>query len=199
MNLVRDWIAGFLDRHRARFAPHDWPDPGSEEWLAYVKGWITALKLREVSEPLAEAASERLAASPPRFRADHIPAILGAVEEIRRELDRGRGDVGSSRDEAAKASKDCRYCGGAGKRSGEGLVAVHHASPSAELRIAPTAAAYCVCPHGRWIRRNHAEHCPEVLKGIVDLQRVLEGGGMYSLYPPGCKFPGEVDGEVADA
>ena len=63
---VKDWIMGFLDRHQARFAPHDWPaDGAAEEWREFTKGWITALALRQVTEAEADDASSRLAARPP--------------------------------------------------------------------------------------------------------------------------------------
>jgi hypothetical protein len=81
--LVKDWISGFLDRHRARFNPPDWPDPETGEWVEYVKGWITAFATKQISEAEADEASRLLVLTPPRWRQDHIPALVSAVLTVR--------------------------------------------------------------------------------------------------------------------
>jgi hypothetical protein len=82
-SLVKDWIIPFLDRHRARFNPPDWPDPETGEWIEYVKGWITACATKQISEAEADEASRLLVLTPPRWRQDHIPALVSAVLAVR--------------------------------------------------------------------------------------------------------------------
>ena len=79
---VPEWIDDFLERHRARLDPFDWPN--EHEWFAYVGPWLAAFADDGVSEPEAEAASVRLALAPPRYRREHLPAVMAIVRETRR-------------------------------------------------------------------------------------------------------------------
>lgn len=171
--LVKDWITGFLQRHRARFAPADWPKIGpSDEWIEFTKGWITALSLRQVTEVEADIASEQLTARPPTWRREHIPAILEAIEALRRE--KGGGPVPTSREAAEAASKGCDRCGG------YGLTTVWHPRPDPDARIPATTAAYCSCAAGRWIEKAHREQSPDFRRRFVDLVDVLAGRSGWS-------------------
>jgi hypothetical protein len=175
---VRDWIAGFLDRHRTRFDPHDWPtSDGSEEMRVYVQTWVTAFNLKEVGEKEADEASRRLSLSPPNFRREHIPMVVQAIDQLRAE--RGPVAIGGTREAAKYASRDCEHCGS------EGLATAYHPWPSDEHRVAATAAATCICPHGRWIRKNWSESDPDMLRRIPDFDHVLNGGSAYLAEHPG--------------
>jgi hypothetical protein len=175
---VRDWIAGFLDRHKARYDPHDWPtSETSEEMRVYVQTWVTQFILKEVAEKEAEEASKRLASRPPNFRREHIPMVIQAIEQLRAE--RNPVAVGGTREAARYASRDCEHCGG------EGLATAYHPWPSAEHKVAPTAAATCICPHGRWIRKVWSESDPGMLRRIPDFDHVLNGGSAYLAEHPG--------------
>lgn len=182
---IRDWINEFLDGHQARFDPHDWPEEDADdEQREFIRGWVTAFNLKEVSRPEAEEASRRLALDPPNFRREHIPKVIAAVLALRAE--RGpRASGPSSRDAALLASKDCPHCGGCG------LAVAYHPWPDAAKAIAPTTAAHCVCAYGRWIRRTHQEKNPELLRRIPDFGRVLDGATVY--LPENPAFAGLVE------
>jgi hypothetical protein len=174
---VRDWLGGFLERHRARFSPHDWPAPAAEEESReFMLGWLSMLSRNGVTEQEADVASCRLMETPPNFRREHAPMVLEAVKQLRAERHQGNdASASSTRDVAKLASRECPHCGG------EGLATAFHPWPNPEDRVAPTAAAYCVCAHGRWIKKNHAERCPEYIPRIVDLDYVVNRASIYVL------------------
>jgi hypothetical protein len=182
MALVKHWIDGFLVRHRARFAPNDWPrEEATDENREFLRGWITAFATREVTEAEADEASRLLVATPPSWRREHIPALLAKVEEIRK----SRGGAPTSTREAARdASRDCPHCGG------EGLATAWAEAQDPAKRIPATVASYCICAHGRWIRRSHAERDPAMLRRIPDFAAVQAGDVPGWLdWPPGVRRP----------
>lgn len=188
MAQVRTWIAGFLKRHKARFGPNDWPDGGDpEDNREFVKLWVTAFATREVTEAEADEASRLLAPTPPNFRREHIPAVVAKVEEIRRA--KGGGLTSGTREAAREASKGCVHCGG------EGLAGIWALAPDDSRRIPRTAAAYCVCAHGRWIKRRHAE---QDVRRLIEFGDVLEGNiPGWSDWPPDVPRIGQATDAVA--
>ncbi len=88
--MTPDELTRFLDRHRIRYAPHDWPDPESEDYGLFIEVWIHAFLKADVNYEDAEQASVELGAKPPRFRSDHLPAILEGVREIEHQRSVGR-------------------------------------------------------------------------------------------------------------
>jgi hypothetical protein len=90
---VDDWLFDFLGRHRARYRPWDWPEPGSEEEVYFLQVWSVAFRKLDASEGEADDASISLGATPPKYRADHLPAVLRAIEAARKEQARS-GMVG---------------------------------------------------------------------------------------------------------
>jgi hypothetical protein len=194
MALVKQWIGGFLKRHKARFSPHDWPTgDDAEESREYLLCWITAFATRLVTEAEADEASRLLGPTPPNFRREHLPMVLDRVEEIRRS--RGGPAAGTSTREVARdVSRGCPHCGS------DGLAMAWSESPDPLRRIPETVAAYCVCPHGRWIKRAHAEKSPEMLRKIPDFAQVLDGLAPGWLdHPPGRpEFSVGYYGEPAD-
>jgi hypothetical protein len=48
-------------------------------------------------------------------------------------------------------------------------------SPDPARRIPVTVAAYCVCSHGRWIKKAHAEKDASLLRWFPDFGEVLDG------------------------
>jgi hypothetical protein len=170
---IRDWLGDFLHRHKARYNPHDWPaGEATEEYDVYVRTWHTEFATRHVTKAEADEASVRLACNPPNFRREHIPMVVHAIEQIRAERNPMATACGT-REAARDASRGCEYCGGGG------LATAYHPWPSDEHRVSATAAAYCVCAHGRYIKRNHAETEPDLLRKFVDLDDVLNGASVY--------------------
>lgn len=185
MALVKTWIAGFLKRHKAKFAPHDWPDgTDSEDSKAFLQGWVTAFSLKGITEAEAEEASCLLTTSPPNFRREHVPAVVGKVEEIRQS--KGAGHASGTREAAREASRGCVYCGG------DGLATAWAEAPDDARRIPPTVAAFCCCQHGRWMKRTHVEKDPGMLRKVLDFVAVLEGDCPgWSDWPPDLPRIGE--------
>jgi hypothetical protein len=182
MALVKDWINGFLARHKVRFDPHDWPE-SPEEFREFARMWVTALATAQATEAEADAASVQLAGSPPQYRRDHIPAVLAVIKERRAQAG---GSAASDRESARSESKGCPHCGG------EGLATVYHPAPSRELRVPATVAAHCSCPHGRFMRRKvgQGEGGEGLLRRIPDLAN-LRG---WLLEPPGTFAPAPAAG-----
>jgi len=167
MARVRQWIGGFLKRHKARFDPRDWPPvEEAEDYRVFVEMWLTAFATREVVEAEADEASRALGPTPPNFRREHLPMVLATIEASRQR--RGVQPVTSTREAARDASRDCPHCGS------EGLAVAWAECPDAARRIPETVAAHCVCAHGRFIRKIHAEKSPEMLRRIPDFGEVLD-------------------------
>jgi hypothetical protein len=76
------WIDKFLTRYRRRFDPHDWPSDG-DDWFEFVAGWVAAFRKHRVAEGEANAAAVTLAEYPPRYRNEHLPALLTLVRSNR--------------------------------------------------------------------------------------------------------------------
>ena len=165
MALVKEWISGFLKRHKALFGPNDWPSgEDAEDARKWVGMWITAFATRQVTEPEADEASCLLGPSPPNFRREHLPAVLAMVDDLRKRRGGSNGAVPDSREAAEQASRHCDDCGG---RSG--LTTRYHPAPDPANRIPATVQGYCGCPFGRWVKRQHADHNPEYLRCFVDV------------------------------
>jgi hypothetical protein len=176
---IRDWLGEFLDRHKARYNPHDWPaGEATEEYDVYVRTWHTEFATRHVTKSEADEASARLAANPPNFRREHIPMVVHAIEQIRAERNPQATACGT-REAARDASRCCEHCGS------EGMATAYHPRPSDEHRVAVTAGATCCCPHGKFIRRIWSETDPGMLRRIPDFDHVLNGASVYVAEPPG--------------
>ncbi len=165
---VRDWIDDYIARHKALTGPHDWPLAGSDDWAEYIRGWALAFIRRGVTEAEADAASARLAETPPKFQKDHLPAVLAVVEAARAAAGNAPAQ---DRESALHASKGCDRCGGSG------LVSLFHPDPA---NVPPSVGAHCTCPYGRWVRA-HTE--------APDLRRIpdLADPGEWRLDPPGLE------------
>ena len=178
--LVREWIQDFLTAHGARFQPYGWPRPGSEEYLAFAKGWMTEFALKAVTQAEAEAASTKLMGCPPRHMAEHLPAVMQLVQLARAEV----APAAETREAAREQSRRCGYC------YGEGLATVWNRDPCYAARRPETVAAHCVCPHGRFIRAKIAEgkETKDILRRIPDLHDVIAKRDMnWAMHPP--SFP----------
>ena len=160
MDLVSNWLLGFIDRYRAVIAPQDWPTGQEPDALRYyLRAWVTALSCQtpKVTEAEADAALERLVLDPPRFRSEHIPAFVKAVHELRRETLAAAASPtagpSEAEREARRRSRDCPECHGSGwaKRRWR-----WHSIPRPSL-----VDLFCRCPAGRWRKGND----PELLKG----------------------------------
>lgn len=82
---VSDWLCSFVVRHRKRYAPFDFPEPGSEDEVLFLEVWSRQFDKHGVIESEADEASISLGATPPRYRSEHLPAILKAVAAAREE------------------------------------------------------------------------------------------------------------------
>jgi hypothetical protein len=192
MPSVNTWISHFLAGHRLRFGGDDWPAQGTETNKQFVRMWIEAFKLENVEEWEADLASVRLGTLPPRFRTDHLPAVIGMVREMRKQF--RPTDIPESQDKAATESRNCPYCSsqGAGNWTGAmGFVYVYHPlyygsrvlnredTPEAIRHpIKAIVHAHCVCALGRWMK----ERTPKGL--VVDLQDVLDRRSRWLLDDP---------------
>ncbi len=123
---ARRWVQKFLRKHIDWHQPSEgtWPKPGSVELAEFEQIWDSAFAGNNVTDDMAYAASKRLLQSVdrPRFRNDHLPAILKAVEDLRSEnyAQGPGGSVSDSRDQAQSKSAGCPRC------SGVGITAVYH-------------------------------------------------------------------------
>jgi hypothetical protein len=159
MARVEEWFGEWLERHARRHPRDDWPPPGDDLY----RGWIGNFVLHGVVEDVAEEASVRLMAAPPRWLGEHVQATLDAARAIFRErAERQAGHDPSSRESALLASRDCPDCGGGG-------LAVRWRHRSAGPGVLPAIVLYCTCPHGRWLERTHREHAPDVRRRLHDL------------------------------
>jgi hypothetical protein len=186
--LVKEWIVGFLERHRARFAPNDWPDPDSkpEDWIEFVKGWVTAFALKQISEAEADEASRRLALDPPQWRRDHVPAVVKAVEALRG-AKAGPPVASDDRAAAVAASRDCPGCSGSGY--GSAVDAARTQATGHEVRVA--CLCPCACPMSRWVERQLAQSDAETL-------RRLKSAGPWAVAPDGDDFDARCLGRWRD-
>ncbi len=117
---ARRWVQKFLRKHIDWHQPPEgtWPEPGSVELAEFEKIWCDAFASQNVTDDQAYTASKRLLQSVdrPRFRNDHLPAVLKAVEDLRSEnfAQGPGGTVASTREQAQAKSADCRHCHGSG-------------------------------------------------------------------------------------
>ncbi len=159
MNLVRDWIFGFLKRYKALIGPGDWPTGEDRaEMELFVMAWVTQLgKMSpKPSEEEADLAIQRLILAPPQWRRECIPAVVDAIKEMRREKAEA-GAVADARTPAElgaiERSKGCPECHATGWAS---RPAYWHSIPRPIL-----VQLFCRCPAGRFQKA----HDPELFKG----------------------------------
>lgn len=179
MTPVKNWIHGFLRRHKARFKPHDWPDSESdaEEAREFMIMWLVAFEGKNVSEGEADIASRLLASTPPHWRRQHIEMVMAKVEDQREILSPATSEA-SDHKAAREASVTCAYCGG------NGLTVAWAANPS--NRSPESVPAHCICKHGRWQKQACDVKFPGGFKGILDFADVLDGKVAGWLeHPPG--------------
>jgi len=177
--LVKNWIAGFLERHRMRFAIDDWPVLGTEDFRDFGRMWIKAFTDNEITEEEANRASLWLGRMPPRFRMDHLPAMLKVILDVR------AATAHLKFADLRTGFPDCQYC------SGIGFVTVYRSDyqgsrvifGSGGLRgMSPGSVnAHCICKLGRQLR---ARTSSDVLGRIPDLGEVLAGRTRWILGDP---------------
>lgn len=179
-----EWIDEFFAIHIRKHPRDFWPDPDSEEGLELKNDWVVNLRDGNITFDEAKRASQKLLGNPPPFRDKHLPALLNSVASMRA-LRLATGEDTSLHTHAGckAASVNCPHC------HGEGLVIVYHPQPDPEERIAPTAAAHCVCFLGRWIRARIGAQAPELVKRFVCLQEVFDGRSDYVCEDPTIPEP----------
>lgn len=163
MSEVSKWIGGFLRRHRARFDPHDWPDPAAdvEESRVFLQTWVDTFVDSGVTEAEADLASRLLAPTPPSWRRQHIAMVMDKVREQ-------RTIQAAEAKPAPVPASTCCYC------AGVGLTIAWHAHPSYEDRVPETTSAHCICRHGREQRAVYLARNPGS-REILDFGDVLAG------------------------
>ncbi len=77
-----DWFPTFFNRHRQRFEAN-WPSPDSDEESVLADLWLHHIRRKRVTEDEAENASLALGIHPPKFRNDHLPALMDEIIEHR--------------------------------------------------------------------------------------------------------------------
>ena len=198
---IEEWLGGFLLRLVESFPPADLPDVDSEAYAVFCGDFYKAFARNGVSEAEAEEARSLLAENPPRFRADYIPKVVGAVKVYRELSPATDGLAGAGpmddREAALRASRACIRC------FGDGLAIVYASRPSAERGIPETTAAYCVCPYGQWMEKTHREKSNDIWVRIPHLANVLAHRSFWRLDPIGYEGLSEnnrpVSGEAAAA
>lgn len=70
------WIGDFYARHTERHPREDWYVPGSDAEGVFLDGWEHAFSERSLGPRELELASLDMVADPPRFLADHAPALI---------------------------------------------------------------------------------------------------------------------------
>lgn len=155
---VDDWFGLFIMSHMARFPREDWPAEMSQDASEFFGAWRHQFILKGLTEDVATRASLDLAGEPPRWKADHLPAILKAAAEVRRQLE-PQTSAESPLEDARIASRDCPDCLGNGS-------AVRYVHPEIlgklvtvggnEVPIGGSVAIPCSCPLGRHVARGLA-------------------------------------------
>ena len=114
----KDWLQRFLRLHRDRFAPDDWPTVGNNDYLEFGRLWLAAFRDEAVHESEANEASLKLGPNPPRFRPDHLPAVMKMIRQMRGQFLETSNDpklaetqrlTGAKRI-ATDQSRRCQYC-----------------------------------------------------------------------------------------
>lgn len=167
MNDPGEWVPFFLIRHRERFAPHDWPADDSEEYVDMLEDWLAAFRGGSVSEDEATRASRRLTLNPPRWKREHLPAVIETVKTMRAE--RAPADSATTREGAASLSRNCPRC------DGQGLATVVGRTEVRGEIVDYTASAHCVCHLGRFMRSRIAQQDEHLLRRVPDLANLPWG------------------------
>lgn len=177
------WINRFLKGLIRRFQPHDWPEAGTEDHEDLRREWAGSFDRRRVTEEEAMAVLALLREDPPQWHRDYLPKILESLKTLRADRATTAGLIAKAAD-----ATDCEHC------AGTGLVSVRHKDAAGadmmeidreigdgevvRRRVSSWAAAHCVCPTGRDMRRktDAAE-----LRRFPDLARVLSGRSVWEL------------------
>ena len=171
MNVPIDsWFKRWSAEHYTLCRKAGVPKPDSEDGQALFGMLLKVFAARKITEDAARAATERIALDPPPIR-KHIGAVIQAAMEA---MKAGGSmpealPIDDTRETAELASKDCPHCGGA-----TGLAPVVYRGSDETQRVRSTCA-YCVCRLGRWVRRTHERHSPDVFRRIPDLAEVIAG------------------------
>lgn len=164
---TEEWFGFWIDRHMERHPREDWPNPA--EARNFWQGWLGNFVLHGVTEDVADEASARLMADPPRFLGEHPKAVLDACRAIFRERsEAGRGGDPNSREAAELASRDCRDC------VGQGLTVRYRKLSAGTVDgqgrpHSPAITLYCTCGMGRFLEKVHRDKHPDIRKRIYDL------------------------------
>lgn len=155
---VDDWFGLFIMAHMARFPREDWPAEMSQDASEFFGAWRHQFVIKGLTEDVATRASLDLAGDPPRWKADHLPAILKAAAEVRRQLE-PQSSAESPLEDARMASRDCPDCLGNGS-------AVRYVHPEIlgklktaagnPVPIGGSVSIPCSCPLGRHVARGLA-------------------------------------------
>lgn len=171
MNVPIDsWFRRWSAEHYTLCRKAGVPKPDGDEGQAMFRVLLKVFAARKVTEDAARAATERIALDPPPIR-KHIGAVIQAATEAMR-ADGGHVEalpIDDTHESARAASEGCPHCGAA-----TGLAPVVLRNPDESARVRSTCA-YCVCRLGRWVRRTHERHSPDVFRRVPDLAEVLAG------------------------
>lgn len=160
---IPTWFFGFAQRHAQRCRRPGWPPlpenamppPETQHFFA---AWLEEFTRHGVTEPIADLASIRLAATDypwpndPKHRIELMRLIHRAFEDERA---RSRGLESGSRESCEAQSRDCPECSGCGWAT---RLRRHPNIPDATGRV----TLFCRCPMGEYLSRYYYENDREL-------------------------------------
>lgn len=193
---IKSWILDFMLAHIRRHFVEDFPMLGSDESKQFVRMWHYQFTEHQVTEREADAASNALGGNPPRFRPDHLPALMAMIHELRAKAAFKAGTA--TIEQANAAAVGCKYCSEVGSKSPDplptGRVTIYHPRynnsrvlgphdhPSITRPTAAITTVYCVCALGQMLA-NKAGPPPDK-RQVPTLQDVLDGRLNWLLEDP---------------
>jgi hypothetical protein len=185
---VHEWFEAWLADHLARHCHADLPDPAEPSSRAYYRGWtnqiiVSGLRDRETWDTASESL---MAEAVPLSR--HFGRLMDLARQAAsasitdtKAQTAAPESLPATREDAEAASRKCEHCGGSG------WMTVVYARPEATRSatnptspIPPSVSAFCICPHGRFLKRSQAA---DLVRRIPDLQDVLDGRSVWTLPP----------------
>ena len=178
---VDDWFwSRWLPEHRTRHERVGLPTIDSDAGVELFNSWRSNFIHRGISDyAVANDASVQLVGEKLPHSSEHFPRLVEIAIGIYRARNVAEtGGVEPSSFEAAKlASLSCEFCGG------HGMTCVYHPQPDHARKVPESAASHCLCPAGRWIRRQCAEKDAHSLKRIIDFREAWEGRNGWQTRP----------------
>jgi hypothetical protein len=172
MAKVEDWAPDFLCRHCERFPRPDWPELGSEFWLA----WISKLKIHGVTEAVADEASRAMIDKPPAYLDRHWSELLEGIKGVWAASE-VPSEANLNQERAMIASRNCPECGGGG------LTFRRFLATDGQI---VSLAFDCLCAYGHWRHRSRQSPEPSrtVSFNLADYPDLWDPDISHGSWPP---------------